>query len=144
MWTDDFDILVNDEHVILRITHTSVQNTINQTSISMKFTMAIFTKHIRYSVDGKEYYYIEDYGRRPYLYEKIEDVPEKCRHLFAKMTEIEEIGPGMANFLGVGKILCPDLPECDHPYFLNTECLAELCRYAPQDDWRKCPYFKKD
>lgn len=39
MWTDDFDILVNDKHIMLRMTHTSVQNTINQTSISMKFTV---------------------------------------------------------------------------------------------------------
>ena len=39
MWTDDFDILVNDKHIMLSMTHTSVQNTINQTSISMKFTV---------------------------------------------------------------------------------------------------------
>ena len=39
MWTDDFDILVNDKHIMLMMTHTSVQNTINQTSISMKFTV---------------------------------------------------------------------------------------------------------
>ena len=39
MWTDDFDILVNDKHIMLKMTHTSVQNTINQTSISMKFTV---------------------------------------------------------------------------------------------------------
>ena len=39
MWTDEFDILVNDKHIMLQMTHTSVQNTINQTSISMKFTV---------------------------------------------------------------------------------------------------------
>ena len=39
MWTDNFDILVKDKHIMLRMTHTSVQNTINQTSISMKFTV---------------------------------------------------------------------------------------------------------
>lgn len=39
MWTDDFDILVDDKHIMLKMTHTSVQNTINQTSISMKFTV---------------------------------------------------------------------------------------------------------
>ena len=39
MWTDEFDILVNDKHIMLRMAHTSVQNTINQTSISMKFTV---------------------------------------------------------------------------------------------------------
>lgn len=39
MWTDNFDILVNDKHIMLMMTHTSVQNTINQMSISMKFTV---------------------------------------------------------------------------------------------------------
>lgn len=39
MWTDDFDIIVNDKHISIKMTHTSVQNTINQTSISMKFTV---------------------------------------------------------------------------------------------------------
>ena len=37
MCIENFDILVNDKHIMLRMSHTSVQNTINQTSISMKF-----------------------------------------------------------------------------------------------------------
>lgn len=109
--------------------------------------MSVSVKHIKFSKNGKEYYYVRNTGTRPIeynLYETIEDVPKDIRHLCLEKTEVKEIGPGMANFLGVGKILCPDLPACDHPYFLNTECLAELCRYAPQDDWRKCPYFKKE
>lgn len=54
MWTDDFDILVNDEHIILRITHTSVKNTINQTSISMKFTVDEMEEIIEYLKTGIE------------------------------------------------------------------------------------------
>ena len=109
--------------------------------------MSISVKHIKFSTNGKEYYYVRNTGVRPInynLYETIEDVPKDIRHLCLDKTEVEEIGPGMAAFLGVGKILCPDLPACDHPHFLNTECLAELCRYAPKDNWRKCPYFKKE
>lgn len=112
-----------------------------------KAKMSISVRHIRYSENGKEYYYVRNTGVRPIarnLYETIEDMPKDIRHLCLDKTEVEEIGPGMANFLCIGKILCQDLPECDHPYFLNKECLAELCRYAPKDDWHKCPYFKKE
>lgn len=54
MWTDDFDILVNDERIILRMTHTSVQNAINQTSISMKFTIDEVEEIIEYLKTGIE------------------------------------------------------------------------------------------
>lgn len=52
MWTDDFDILVNDKHIMLKMTHTIVQNTINQTSISMKFTVDEIEEIIDYLKTG--------------------------------------------------------------------------------------------
>ena len=54
MWTDEFDILVNDKHIMLKMTHTSVQNTISQTSISMKFTVDEMEEIIDYLKTGIE------------------------------------------------------------------------------------------
>ena len=54
MWTDEFDILVNDKHIMLKMTHTSVHNTINQTSISMKFTVDEMEEIIDYLKTGIE------------------------------------------------------------------------------------------
>ena len=54
MWTDDFDIIVNDKHILLKMTHTSVHNTINQTSISMKFTVDEMEEIIDYLKTGIE------------------------------------------------------------------------------------------
>ena len=54
MWTDDFDILVDDKHIMLKMTHTIVQNTINQTSISMKFTVDEIEEIIDYLKTGIE------------------------------------------------------------------------------------------
>lgn len=54
MWTDEFDIIVNDKHILLKMTHTSVHNTINQTSISMKFTVDEMEEIIDYLKTGIE------------------------------------------------------------------------------------------
>lgn len=54
MWTDDFDILVDDKHIMLKMTHTIVKNTINQTSISMKFTVDEIEEIIDYLKTGIE------------------------------------------------------------------------------------------
>lgn len=37
----------------------------------------------------------------------------------------------------------PDFPKCGHPEYTRAQCIAEFCKYAPDADWTKCPYFQR-
>lgn len=76
------------------------------------------------------------------IYDTKEDIPKDIRH-YAPDGEPRYWGPDMARIFGCLKLLYPDFPEhaCNLPEFEGKECIAESCRYAPDDDWTKCKYF---
>lgn len=109
--------------------------------------MSLDIRHIRSLGDGKEYWYVRNSGVEPMtidLYEKVEDVPEDIRHYCDNHPGIQEVGPDFARWLGIQGKLYPNFPKCGHPSYPNANCVAEMCRHAPDADWTRCPYFRKE
>lgn len=102
---------------------------------------------VRYITNGeKTGYYVRNAGVAPTtidIYEKKEDVPESIRH-YCPDGEPKFWGPDMARIMGCQKLLYPNFPkECGRPEYVGKNCIAESCKYAPDEDWTKCPHFQK-
>lgn len=69
-----------------------------------------------------------------------EEIPSDIRH-YAPDGDPKFVGPDLAAILGVQSFFYPDFPKCKHPEYLDKRCLAESCKFAPDGDWTKCPYF---
>lgn len=102
---------------------------------------------IRYVTNGtKTGYYVRDFLEEDEqhvvaIYDKKEDIPERIRH-YAPDGEPKYWGPDMARIMGCQKLLYPDFPKsCGHSDYSEEVCVAESCKYAPDGDWTKCPYF---
>ena len=108
--------------------------------------MSIDIRHITNGVESG--YYVRNSDITPMtveFYSKKEDIPESTRH-YAPSDEGEPKywGPDMARIMGCQKLLYPDFPQiCGHPEYQGQICVAESCRYAPNSDWTRCPYFKE-
>lgn len=108
--------------------------------------MSLDCRILRRTTDGKIQYYYRNSGVTPSivgLFDKLEDVPEYIRSYFNK-AKIQDAGPDFARFLGIQNKLYPNFPNCAHPDYLGKRCIAEACKYAPNGDWTKCPYFKQE
>lgn len=102
---------------------------------------------IRYITNGiKNCYYVrnslEEGENIITIYDKKEEIPENIRH-YASCYEPHYWGPDMARIMGCQKLLYPDFPKmCCHPDYVGKCCIAESCKYAPNGDWTRCPYFE--
>lgn len=107
--------------------------------------MSIDCRILRRVTDGKTQYYYRNSGVKPTvvkLFDKLEDIPEPIRCHFDK-KEPQDTGPDFAHFLGVQNILYPNFLNCTHPDYFGKRCIAEMCKYASDGNWEKCPYFIK-
>lgn len=106
--------------------------------------MSLDCRILRRMTDGKIQYYYRDSIETPpiiKLFDRLDDIPDSIRCHFDK-KEIQDVGPDFACFLGIQNKLYPNFPNCGHPQYPKTRCIAEMCKYAPNKDWTKCPYFK--
>ena len=98
---------------------------------------------IRYVTNGKKTIYriIDGVNDSFNIYEKLEDVPESIRH-YASKKEPTFVGPDLARLFGVRDILYPNFPDCGNPEYSGKSCIAEACKYAIDEDYTKCQFFK--
>ena len=99
--------------------------------------------NIRHATNGKKTVYavLHTDECKVYTYERKEDIPKSIRH-YAPDGEPTYYGPDLARCMGIGEVLYPDFPKCGMPGKYNgTNCVAECCKYAVDDDWTRCPYF---
>lgn len=99
---------------------------------------------IRYLTNGKKsVYVVRDSGvthSNGYCYDSKDDIPSSIRH-YAPKGEPRLVGPDMARLFGAIDILYPDFPTCGKSSYKGLICIAESCKYAPDGDYTKCPYF---
>lgn len=106
--------------------------------------MSLTCRRVKAQGADKEYYWVRNSGVSPTavdLYETLEDVPKEIRH-YCENLDVITVGPGMADFMGIGDQLFPDFPICGFPKFSNKRCYAEMCVYIVKDEWPMCPYLK--
>lgn len=107
--------------------------------------MSLDCRILRKKGDDQIYYYCKNSGVTPMetsLWTDPAEIPKEIEHYFKNIDAIT-IGPEMANFFGIQEKLYPDFPKCNHPEYKNTRCISEFCKFAPDGDWEKCPYFPK-
>lgn len=105
--------------------------------------MSVNVKHI--TNGKKEFYYVSDsLNDTIKIYENKDDIPKHIRH-YALDDEPRLWRPDMARIMGIRKQLYPEFPDnaCSESSYKGTDCIAESCKYAPEGDWTKCPYFNK-
>lgn len=99
---------------------------------------------IRYLTNGKKTLYtVINSGVTPIqrnVYKTKEEIPSDIRH-YAPDGEPKFVGPDLAYFLGVGSFFYPGFPNCTHPEYCGTRCIAECCNIPSADDWMNCRYF---
>lgn len=108
--------------------------------------MSLTCRRVKAQGSDKEYYWVQNSGVTPTivdLYETLEDVPKEIRH-YCENLDVITVGPGMADFMGIGDQLYPDFPICDSPKFSGSRCYAETCIYIVKDEWPRCPYLRKE
>ena len=79
--------------------------------------MSLTCRRVKAQDSDKEYYWVQNSGVTPTivdLYENFEDIPKEIRHYCENLDTIT-VGPGMADFMGIGDQLYPDFPICDPP-----------------------------
>ena len=100
--------------------------------------------NIRYLTNGKKTFYIAiNSGVTPpeyHAYKTKEEIPECIRH-YAPDGDPKFVEPDLAAFWGLLDVFYPGFPNCEHPDYLGKRCIAEACKFAPDGDWTKCPYF---
>lgn len=95
--------------------------------------------------EGQIYYYCRNSGVTPTaisLWTDPAETPKEIEHYFKNLS-VTAIGPYMARFFGIQEKLYPNFPKCNHPKYKDTNCDAECCKFAPNENWEKCPYFLK-
>lgn len=103
--------------------------------------MSIFIRHL---TNGKKTGYIvhNEMDETTIWYDKIEDVPESIRH-YAEKKDIAFVGPESAFLLGAKEALYPDFNVvCSHPHYGGERCIAEMCRFAPHQDYTRCQFYR--
>lgn len=99
---------------------------------------------IRYVTNGvKTVYRVIDSKNETFsVYKKREDIPISIRHYAPDEDEIPmHVEPDFARMLGVKDILYPNFPNCTHPEFIGTPCIAEACSIPGYKSYTGCPYF---
>lgn len=107
--------------------------------------MSLDCRLLRKKGEDQIYYYCRNSGITPTeisLWTDPAETPKEIEHYF-KNCNVITIGPEMAIFFGIQGKLYPDFPKCNHPEYKNTRCISEFCKFAPDGDWEKCPYFQK-
>ena len=107
--------------------------------------MSLDCRLLRKKGEDQIYYYCRNIGITPTeisLWTDPAETPKEIEHYF-KNCKVITIGPEMAIFFGIQGKLYPDFPKCNHPEYKNTRCISEFCKFVPDDDWEKCPYFQK-
>lgn len=108
--------------------------------------MSLDCRIFRKKGEDQIYYYCRNSGVTPTeisLWTDPAEISKGIEHYF-KNLDIMTIGPYMAAFFGIQEKLYPNFPKCNHPEYKNTNCIAECCKFAPDEDWKKCPYFKQE
>lgn len=98
---------------------------------------------MRYVTNGTKtgYYVRDELNETVNFHENKSDIPEGIRH-YAPDGEPRYWGPDMARIMRCQKLLYPEFPKpCGLAEYEDAECIAESCKYAPNGDWNKCPYF---
>ena len=108
--------------------------------------MSLDCRLLRKKGEDQIYYHCKNSGVTPTeisLWTDPAEIPKGIEHYFKNLHSIMTIGPYMAAFFGIQGKLYPNFPKCNHPEYKNTDCFAECCKFAPDEDWEKCPYFKQ-
>lgn len=74
--------------------------------------MSLTCRRVKAQGTDKEYYWVRNSGVSPTavdLYETLEDVPKEIRH-YCENLDVITVGPGMADFMGIGDQLFPISP----------------------------------
>lgn len=100
--------------------------------------------NIRYLTNGEKTFYVETNSGvtlpERHIYATKDEIPKSIRH-YAPDGDPKFVGPDLAAILGVQDIFYPGFPNCERPEYLGKRCIAESCKFAPNGDWTKCPYF---
>lgn len=107
--------------------------------------MSLDCRLFRKKGEDQIYYYCRNSGVTPTavsLWTDPAETPKEIEHYFKNLGVIT-IGPDLARYFRIQDQLYPDFPKCGHPEYKGKECVAESCKFAPESDWEKCPYFPK-
>ena len=107
--------------------------------------MSLDCRLLRKMGEDQIYYYCRNSGVTPTevsLWTDPAEIPKEIEYYF-KNLGIITIGPRMADFFRIQERLYPNFPKCGLPTHNSDICNAEFCKFAPNSNWEKCPYFPK-
>jgi len=86
------------------------------------------------------------------FYKTIENIPKDIRHYAQSKEDAKFLGPDAVRIISnfeIGRFkealdfFYPGHPNCTLPEYADRLCIAESCRYAPNENWYECPYYPK-